>query len=620
MIIHQSDLGAWSRCPAQFGYQRAGMPRKTTSALAYGSVMHHALHVLEDQVANGTNLIDALNIAIETFTTYWDPRNIEAICEKVAEDGWIRGQGYTELRMRGVAALRSYADLMRFEKMEVLGLEYSFMCPIENTWDEELGEPHILAGTVDRLAARFHKRVETLCVDDYKGLARDTEIPTPTGWTTMGAVEVGDEIFGADGSPCRVIGKSEIHDRPCYRVTFDDGSSVVADNVHLWATLRGRHCEPTVIDVEDLRLDLVDDRGQRHHRVQNAAALHLPEVDLPVDPYVLGCWIGDGKRSSGELTTGDAEQWDLIKECGYGVGSSPGITRTILGLRRQLIDAGYLGHKQIPDVYLRASMDQRLALLQGLCDTDGSWHRRRHQVQFVSVDKGLATSVRELALSLGAKARLWEYQACGFGIVRTAYRVTFSPTDFNPFRLSRKASLVRPGMTNARRRIVVSVEPTLRVPTQCIMVDSPDHLYLCGESMIPTHNTGKTQYHLQHNLQFTAYLWATTKPEFWLGWRGEEGFGEARGAQLFERFAETPRRAFWINLKDLKVQDAGFRNEIHYRRFILAVNQVTASVTADIFPLTISGEACTYCEYRDVCGGLPVPSEDYDPTLEVLGA
>lgn len=277
------------------------MPRKQTSAIAYGVVMHHCLHLLEYLVAHGTPLVEALDTALAEFVKVWDPINgFGGLTEKVPDDGWLRGQGFSELRLKGIQALRTYADQMRFDQMESLGLEYSFMVPVDGTWDDKLGEPHILAGTVDRLATRFHKRIQTLCVDDYK--------------------------------------------------------------------------------------------------------------------------------------------------------------------------------------------------------------------------------------------------------------------------------------------------------------------------------TGKTQHYLQHNLQFTAYLYATTKQEFWVGWRGEDGFGAERGQELFERFTDTPRRAFWWNFKELKVQDAGFRNDVHYARFRLALNQLAASVEADIYPLTISGEACTYCEYRDVCGGLPVPSEDYDPTVEPVRA
>ena len=70
-------------------------------------------------------------------------------------------------------------------------------------------------------------------VVDYKGLERSTLIPTPTGWTTMGDIQVGDELFAQDGSICKVTGKSQIKNLPCYKITFDDTTTVVCDEEHL---------------------------------------------------------------------------------------------------------------------------------------------------------------------------------------------------------------------------------------------------------------------------------------------------------------------------------------------------------------------------------------------------
>src|SRR5690606_30382450 len=66
-----------------------------------------------------------------------------------------------------------------------------------------------------------------------KALALDTPLPTPTGWTTMGEVSVGDDLLGADGRPTRVVAATEVLvDRPCYEVEFSDGTVLVADEHH----------------------------------------------------------------------------------------------------------------------------------------------------------------------------------------------------------------------------------------------------------------------------------------------------------------------------------------------------------------------------------------------------
>lgn len=158
MILHQSDLSSWARCPHAFEMSRAGRPEKVLSATSYGTVMHHAMHVLERT--------GDLEKAIDTFTYYWHPHHIEALCRPV--EVWIARDSYASLQRKGVDTLRKYADLLRFDESEVLALEYEFIVPVHGTFDPETQQPHQLAGTVDRLVARHYKRNLTLCIDDYK--------------------------------------------------------------------------------------------------------------------------------------------------------------------------------------------------------------------------------------------------------------------------------------------------------------------------------------------------------------------------------------------------------------------------------------------------------------------
>ncbi len=152
-VLHQSDLAAWNRCAAQYRYSMEDQRSDQNSAAAFGSVMHHSLHILER--------FGDLDKAIETFLHYWHPLHIDAICESVPSGGWLPRQSYGGLRRRGVDTLRKYADLIRYDDHELLALEYDFVVPL-------LGTPHHLAGTVDRLAVRWVKRSETVCIDDYK--------------------------------------------------------------------------------------------------------------------------------------------------------------------------------------------------------------------------------------------------------------------------------------------------------------------------------------------------------------------------------------------------------------------------------------------------------------------
>lgn len=603
MLIHQSDLKSMNRCGEQHRRQLAGDRGHQLSATAFGSVMHHALHTLERH--------RDLALAINTFEHYWHPLNIDEICEPV--EVWIPRQSYSTLLAKGKETLKRYWDLKRFDDEEVLALEFPFVVPILGTTDPLTGKNHELAGTVDRLSLRYYKRQLHVCLDDWKGLARDTPLPTPTGWTTMGAVQVGDALLGSDGLPTRVTAKSQIHERPCYRVTFDDSSSVVADNVHLWTVSIGdlRALSNVTLSTQALAKRVADGEPIR---IWNAEPLDLPDADLPIDPYVLGAWLGDGCRTRGVITKPDAELFDNISVRGYDLGvpqvdSRTGcLSRTVLGLQKQLADVGYLGHKVVPEIYLRGSFSQRLDLLRGLMDTDGTWNIGRRRAVFTSTDKVLAENVRELVVTLGWKATVFPLKKTGFGKTIEAYDVCFTPVEHNPFALARKADLVdtlhyrhtqRPW-----RRLVRSIEPVPSVPTQCIQVDAKDSLFLCGEQMVPTHNTGKKPTFLQHHIQFSAYAYATTQPEFWLGNATHltDGFGEIRGADLYSRLLPAPRHGWWINVMGGPDWiDAGLRGERDYRRFARAVDNYALMRQQHIYPLNIEGEVCQYCPFRDDC-------------------
>jgi hypothetical protein len=152
---------------------------------------------------------------------------------------------------------------------------------------------------------------------------------------------------------------------------------------------------------------------------------------------------------------------------------------------------GVLNNKHIPTAYLRASAPQRLALLQGLMDTDG--HAcDSGAVEFTSTSPALAEGVRELVVSLGWKASIREGRAtingrdCG-----PKYRIKWT-ADQPVFRLARKLAhqnTTRPARRTRRFRYIVSVEPCPPSPMRCITVNNPTGLFLASPAMVPTHNT-----------------------------------------------------------------------------------------------------------------------------------
>ncbi|MEC4616304.1 PD-(D/E)XK nuclease-like domain-containing protein [Tsukamurella tyrosinosolvens] len=363
-----------------------------------------------------------------------------------------------------------------------------------------VGEPEVSMYATDiETGVRMRGRVDWLRPDylvDFKGLALDTPIPTPTGWATMGSLRVGDHVFGSDGRPCRVTAKSEVHFKDCYRMKYDDGTSLVCDHDHLWAVTTGRSTTTRVIETSEISRRIREMSSGVRPYIALPAPLELDAVDLPIDPYVLGAWLGDGSARDGRITKPDVELFDHIAARGYKYGELIGRdetkcrSRTIYGLSAQLGRAGLLGAKTIPDAYLRGDTTQRLDLLRGLMDTDGTYNKVRSSVVFGSVDKAMAEGVRELALSLGERAVIHEVDGVGYGKLVHSYRVSWRPQRFNPFLLSRKARNVTLARSvRSTRRVIQSCDRTVTVPTQCIQVDSPDRTYLCGDQMVPTHNT-----------------------------------------------------------------------------------------------------------------------------------
>jgi hypothetical protein len=425
-----------------------------------------------------------------------------------------------------------------------------------------------------------------------KALALDTPVPTPNGWTTMGDIQAGDVVYDEKGQPCQVTDAWDIrYDRPCYQVEFSDGSMIVADGEHQWlvdtdASRRSARAKakresrpgqaedaqrshgqeyrrklPEVVTTEAMigslrmprRSNATPDGAVSNYSIRVAAPLQGADAELPVPPYTLGAWLGDGWSATGAITTADAEILTEIEAEGESIwimpstikGATPRqrarrecllvktspcspsghvvarglcgthwaaerrhgnlhlwptrerdtLTRATVagyrvgGLKVRLREIGVLGDKHIPAFYLRSSEPQRRALLAGLLDTDGHC-TKQGSVEFCSTSQRLAHDVHHLVATLGYKASLRSKTArlkgrdCG-----TVWTVAFTTAD-KVFRLPRKAARqVTSIRATSCHRYITAIRPVPSVPVRCIAVDSPSHLYLVGESCIPTHNS-----------------------------------------------------------------------------------------------------------------------------------
>ena len=203
--------------------------------------------------------------------------------------------------------------------------------------------------------------------------------------------------------------------------------------------------------------------GRLNHAVSVADAVDLPPSYLPLPPYTLGVWLGDGTSRSARFTSADRRQCQACR-CRYGTVQS--VLRTL----------GVLGNKHVPAVYLRSSRNQRRALLAGLLDSDGTV-TPTGAVQFSVTSRRLAEDVRELVASLGYRCGWSQKRVRGASAESSvAYTITFTTTD-DVFRLERKRVIHRkrrPERTTprTRQRFITAVRPVESVPVRCVQVDS----------------------------------------------------------------------------------------------------------------------------------------------------
>jgi deoxycytidine triphosphate deaminase len=364
-----------------------------------------------------------------------------------------------------------------------------------------LGSTAEVVGLPDDLVARI----------EGKALALDTEVPTPSGWTTMGELAIGDHVFGLDGAPVPVVAATPaMTGRPCREVVFSDGTTVVADLAHRWLTRtkhearRGR--AGSIRTTEDIAETLRCGVHEYTHRVPRCDPVQYPTASLPVDPYVLGAWIGDGTSTKSVMTTVDEAILEEIASAGYAVAPVSGRSAYRIGgaghtrdplsgrstrnasLSSTLRTMGRLGNRHIPAVYMCADVSQRQALLEGLMDTDGycdKWGR----CEFTTIRPGLAAQVHELVASLGFRPVIGVKPAMLNGVDHgPKYEVTFTP-DRPVFRLPRKLARQKRSGWFGWGRSIVSVRECDSVPVRCIEIDRPDGLFLASRSFIPTHNS-----------------------------------------------------------------------------------------------------------------------------------
>ena len=350
-------------------------------------------------------------------------------------------------------------------------------------------------GKLDFLSISLPPRVGKL-------LADDTPIMTSEGWKRHGDLAVGDMVVGMDGEYKRVeyVFPKGIAN---YEVEFTNGDVIKCHGNHEWYVFN-RHSRKYEIRTTKSMLDDVMETGEpnvRGHRyyfqMPFAEVMQGEEQDLPVDPYVLGAWLGDGTTNKPVVTICDTDVDIAIEFCKRGYGLKKVYEQVgckqykFINLRVDLQKLGLCDcrnarQKYIPELYLTASLKQRLDLLAGLIDTDGT-----------QIEKGYIYSTSNKELCDGVCALIstfgWRYGVCTYEPVlsssgiqgkRTVYAIKFYPTYRVPCKVSRKR-INRPAL---RRKIAIKrITPVEPVQGNCIQVEGG--MYRAGKTMIPTHNS-----------------------------------------------------------------------------------------------------------------------------------
>ncbi len=374
----------------------------------------------------------------------------------------------------------------------------------------------ITAGTIEVAPLAYMRgRSQTL----------DSKVLTPDGWRAIGSLAVGDLVVGSDGHPTPVIGVYPQGVRDVYRLTAQDGASTLCCGEHLWTvTTRGdvRRGRSRTLETQQMVGDL---RAAHYHRYQLplVAPVELPEREVPLDPYALGLLLGDGcitLTSTPSFTTADPELVTALQSVLEGielrhrggmdhqlrhVHGGPGLAvrhPVTTALRSVGLAGTRSSTKFVPEVYLQNSAAVRLAVLQGLLDSDGgpvTQRGRTCRIEYSTVSPRLRDDVVHLVRSLGGVAYLRTRPVEGRRPGRAKGRDVFHrqdafivdirlPAGLAPFRLTRKRDAYDVNGGGRPMRFVHSIEPAGRAETVCIQVAAADSLYVTDDFLV-THNT-----------------------------------------------------------------------------------------------------------------------------------
>jgi len=348
----------------------------------------------------------------------------------------------------------------------------------------------VFAGKIKRLIVNMPPR-------HGKAIDENEMLPTPSGMRAAKDIAAGDYLIGSAGRPVLVKAVYPQGVTDAYECRFTDGSSVVTCSEHIWTARRRGKADRRKpwrdVLTKDLVNDLSEADGRKKWRIPTVKSDGQDDdIDLPVDPYLFGCWLGDGSFNGSDITTMDDEVVRSYEARGYVLEPrkhqnsgkattykvSPSFPNKVMTPIRRTKT------KHIPEIFFKASYSQRLEMLRGLMDTDGSVGRASKVVEFAQKDGPLVDDFVRLCGSLGVITRKYKSWIDG----RLYWKISLA-CDVVPFRLSRKVSAFRACKKKPVKRLFDSITKVEDRRTVCFTVDADDHLFCVGLEHVLTHNT-----------------------------------------------------------------------------------------------------------------------------------
>lgn len=353
-------------------------------------------------------------------------------------------------------------------------------------------------GNLDELFIHMPPRVGKL-------LADDTDVFTSDGWKKHGDLKVGDMVVGSDGAFTKVTAVHPKH-HTTHTVEFSDGTKVDCHYNHEWTVFDRFNGKYVTIPTYKMI------GNEKHYYPKKRSRFFLPlspivdgeYQELSLHPYVLGAWLGDGTNAKPYITENpdDTAIIDKIERCGFSVQhkyvhKTTGVPTYNFGkkLKEELNKFGMCFYrktteKHIPEIYLRADINQRLQLLAGLIDTDGTFSRKENRYSFSTISERLKDDFVTLVRSFGWRTCVTTQEpklsTGGVQGRHKVYTIGFNPTEHIPCVLPRKQIYE----FSERRRIAVEkVYESEEKSGNCITVENEDGIYLVTKNFIATHNS-----------------------------------------------------------------------------------------------------------------------------------